>query len=26
VWHVFVLGGTVCHFFAVALYVIPVWA
>jgi hemolysin III len=24
VWHVFVLGGSVCHFFAVALYVIPV--
>ncbi len=26
VWHLFVLGGSVCHFFAVALYVIPVWA
>lgn len=26
VWHGFVLGGTACHFFAVALYVIPVWA
>jgi hemolysin III len=23
VWHVFVLGGSVCHFLAVALYVIP---
>jgi hemolysin III len=23
VWHVFVLGGSVCHFFAVLLYVIP---
>lgn len=24
VWHAFVLGGSVCHFLAVALYVIPV--
>jgi hemolysin III len=23
VWHVFVLGGSACHFFAVLLYVIP---
>jgi hemolysin III len=23
VWHVFVLAGSVCHFFAVLLYVIP---
>ena len=23
VWHVFVLGGSICHFFAVFLYVIP---
>lgn len=23
VWHVFVLGGSVCHFFGVVLYVIP---
>jgi hemolysin III len=23
VWHVFVLGGSVCHFFAVLLYVVP---
>lgn len=23
VWHMFVLGGSVCHFFAVLLYVIP---
>jgi hemolysin III len=23
VWHVFVLGGSVCHFFAVLLYVLP---
>jgi hemolysin III len=23
VWHVFVLGGSACHFFAVFLYVIP---
>jgi hemolysin III len=23
VWHVFVLGGSVCHFLSVALYVIP---
>jgi hemolysin III len=26
VWHGFVLAGSVCHFFAVALYVIPVRA
>jgi hemolysin III len=24
VWHVFVLGGSVCHFLAVSLYVLPV--
>ncbi|KEQ18219.1 PAQR family membrane homeostasis protein TrhA [Endozoicomonas numazuensis] len=24
IWHVFVLGGSVCHFFAVLLYVLPV--
>lgn len=23
IWHVFVLGGSVCHFFAVLFYVIP---
>ena len=23
IWHLFVLGGTVCHFFAVLFYVIP---
>ena len=23
VWHLFVLGGSACHFFAVALYVLP---
>jgi hemolysin III len=23
VWHIFVLGGSICHFFAVLLYVIP---
>lgn len=23
VWHLFVLGGSICHFFAVALYVVP---
>jgi hemolysin III len=23
VWHVFVLGGSICHFFAVLLYVVP---
>lgn len=23
VWHVFVLGGSICHFFAILLYVIP---
>ncbi len=23
IWHLFVLGGSVCHFFAVLLYVIP---
>jgi len=23
VWHVFVLCGSICHFFAVLLYVIP---
>jgi hemolysin III len=23
IWHVFVLGGSVCHYFAVLLYVIP---
>jgi hemolysin III len=23
VWHVFVLAGSICHFFAVLLYVIP---
>ena len=23
VWHIFVLGGSICHFFAVFLYVIP---
>jgi len=23
VWHVFVLGGSICHFFSVLLYVIP---
>jgi hemolysin III len=23
VWHLFVLGGSICHFFAVLLYVIP---
>jgi hemolysin III len=24
VWHLFVLGGSVCHFFAIFLYVLPV--
>ena len=24
VWHLFVLGGAVCHFLAVQLYVMPV--
>ena len=24
IWHLFVLGGSICHFFAVFLYVIPV--
>ncbi|MDT8439990.1 MAG: hemolysin III family protein, partial [Wenzhouxiangellaceae bacterium] len=23
VWHLFVLGGSICHFVAVALYVVP---
>jgi hemolysin III len=23
IWHIFVLGGSVCHYFAVLLYVIP---
>jgi hemolysin III len=23
VWHLFVLGGSICHFFAVFLYVLP---
>jgi hemolysin III len=23
VWHVFVLGGSICHFFAVYLYLAP---
>ena len=23
IWHVFVLGGSVCHYFAVLFYVIP---
>lgn len=23
IWHIFVLGGSICHFFAVLLYVIP---
>jgi hemolysin III len=23
VWHLFVLAGSICHFFAVLLYVIP---
>jgi hemolysin III len=23
VWHLFVLGGSVCHFFAIAFYVVP---
>jgi hemolysin III len=26
VWHLFVLGGSVCHFFAVTLHVIPGWS
>lgn len=26
VWHVFVLAGSVCHFFAVTLHVIPNWS
>lgn len=25
VWHLFVMAGSVCHFFAVLLYVIPRW-
>lgn len=24
VWHLFVLGGSVCHFFAILLYVLPI--
>jgi len=24
IWHLFVLGGSVCHFFAILLYVLPV--
>lgn len=23
IWHLFVMGGSICHFFAVALYVLP---
>lgn len=23
VWHLFVLGGSICHFFAIYLYVLP---
>jgi hemolysin III len=23
VWHLFVLGGSICHFFAVLLYTLP---
>ena len=23
IWHLFVLGGSICHFFAVVLYVLP---
>lgn len=23
VWHVFVLGGSVCHYFAILFYVLP---
>ena len=23
VWHMFVLGGSICHFFAILLYVLP---
>lgn len=26
IWHLFVLGGSICHFFAVLLYVIPLKA
>jgi hemolysin III len=26
IWHLFVLSGSVCHFFAVLLYVLPVRA
>jgi hemolysin III len=22
-WHVFILGGSICHFFAVLFYVLP---
>jgi len=24
IWHLFVLGGSVCHYFAVMFYVLPV--
>jgi len=24
IWHVFVLGGSVCHYFAIFYYVLPV--
>jgi hemolysin III len=23
IWHLFVLGGSICHFFAILLYIIP---
>jgi hemolysin III len=23
VWHLFVLGGSICHFFAIFFYVLP---
>lgn len=25
IWHLFVLGGSICHFLAILLYVIPPW-
>jgi hemolysin III len=26
VWHLFVLGGSICHFFSIILYVLPLKA
>jgi hemolysin III len=24
IWHLFVLGGSICHYFAILLYLLPV--